>query len=149
LLGEKVTDCIRQKGPANTRPALSLHMLAATLLILLRAAPAQTYSVIYNFTGLDDGGNSRAGLILDQWGSLYATGTSGGTVTGCSSGGACGVVFKLSPPAQNGDPWTESVLYDFQDQDPFPPTSNLVFAPHGNLYGSTAGTDHALYQLVN
>lgn len=99
-------------------------------------------TVLYSFMGLQDGATPFAGLTADPSGALYGTGATGG-FGGCQEGGACGVVFKLSPPAQKGGAWTESVLYNFQDDDPSPPTSNLTFDPAGNLYGTTGGIEDA------
>jgi uncharacterized repeat protein (TIGR03803 family) len=110
-------------------------------------AVAQQHAILYSFTGLSDGGSPMAGLILDSTGALYGTGESGGNYDSCDEGGACGVVFKLTPPLQNGGVWSESVLYEFQYQDPYPPNSNIVFDPAGNMYGATAGGGTFLYQL--
>ncbi len=49
-------------------------------------AQAQTFNVIYNFTGGNDGGIPLAGLVIDAAGNLYGT-----TSTGGSSGGRGGV----------------------------------------------------------
>ena len=80
---------------------LTLMLLAA----LTHLAQAQTYSVIYNFTGGQDGATPLAGVSLDRAGNLYGT-TSGGGFTGgrCSGPGlhGCGTVYDLkhnaSPP---------------------------------------------------
>jgi uncharacterized repeat protein (TIGR03803 family) len=121
---------------------------AAWLLTGTAMAAGPKHTILYSFTGLSDGGSPIAGLILDSTGALYGTGESGGNYNSCDEGGACGVVFKLAPPLQNGGAWTESVLYDFQYQDPYPPNSNLGFDQAGNLYGATAGGSTAVYQLT-
>ena len=68
-----------------------LFFLLVLLLVLLTPQPAQaqTFKVIYNFTGGQDGGAPGAGLTMDRAGNLYGTATGGG-----SSGN--GTVFKLS-----------------------------------------------------
>src|ERR1700685_506712 len=44
----------------------------------------------------------------------------------------------MSPPAQPGGAWTETVLYNFQGgNDGYTPTGDLVFDKTGNLYGVT------------
>jgi len=59
-----------------------------------------TEKVLYSFTGLTDGGNPRAPLILDSTGNLYGTAYSDG-ISGVQCGGSttnsCGVVFKVTP----------------------------------------------------
>jgi uncharacterized repeat protein (TIGR03803 family) len=56
-----------------------------------------TQSVIYNFTGGDDGSGPGAGLTIDNQGNIY-----GMTPTGGAFG--VGVIFKLSPNGAGG--WT-------------------------------------------
>lgn len=99
-------------------------------------------TILYVFKGKDanDGETPAGGVIFDQAGNLYGTTAYGGT-GGCSLLGVtvgCGVVFQLSPPAQKGGPWTESVLYSFQSgKDGYFPSGDLTFDPAGNLYGAT------------
>lgn len=123
---------------------ISLVLFAGTL---VAAGPKQT--VLYNFKGLADGAEPMAGLIFGRAGVLYGTATVGGDYEACNGGGACGVVFTLSPPSQDGGNWTENVLYDFQFQDPYPPNTNLVFDGEGNLYGAAGQSvsPTALFQL--
>jgi len=92
-----------------------------------------TQSVLYSFTGGNDGAHPWAGVILDQSGNLYGTTEFGGNSTSCPSG--CGVVYELLP--SNGG-WTEKVLYTFQNQqDGAQPYAGLIFDSSGNLYGAT------------
>jgi uncharacterized repeat protein (TIGR03803 family) len=94
-----------------------------------------TESVLYKFTGGEDGYNIFAGLILDHAGNLYGTAVNGGI------GGGGGVVFKLTP--QSDGSWTESVLYNFCSitncADGEYPYADLIFDAAGNLYGATVG----------
>src|ERR1700735_1954527 len=46
--------------------------------VLLATAPAQTFSVLHNFTGGIDGSNPFAGLTLDAAGHLYGNSGAGG-----------------------------------------------------------------------
>ena len=94
---------------------------------------AWTESVLYSFTGGNDGRSPQAGLVFDRAGNLYGTTYSGGTSTVCGSG--CGVAFELSPNPSGG--WIESVLHSFNFTDGYRPAGSLVFDSIGNLYGMT------------
>jgi uncharacterized repeat protein (TIGR03803 family) len=98
------------------------------------AARAQSYSVLYTFTGGTDGGSPAAGLIADSAGNLYGTTQSGGNFSSSCIApyDTCGVVFKLD---QAG---TETVLYSFTaGADGLGPSAGLVRDEAGNLYGTT------------
>ena len=99
-----------------------------------------TETVLYSFQGNDggsDGAQPAGDLVFDTDGNLYGvTVGGGGNNPNCLSG--CGTVFELSPPAQEGDPWTESVLYRFTfGEDGGLPGAGLVPDSAGNLYGTT------------
>jgi hypothetical protein len=53
-------------------------------------------TVLYTFSGGGDGGNPTGNLLFDAAGNLY--------------GAAGDVVFQLSPPAEPGQPWTETTI---------------------------------------
>ena len=92
-----------------------------------------TETLLWLFTGGEDGSNPYAGVSLDKSGNLY-----GVTVYGGSAG--AGVAFELSPPAAGQTAWVESVLHNFQsNQDGGAPYGNLIFGPRGVLYGTTFG----------
>jgi uncharacterized repeat protein (TIGR03803 family) len=111
------------------------------------ALPAQkgdpwTETVLYVFKGNSSGdGNTPAGsVIIDSAGNLYGTTGYGGTgdcvLLGTKVG--CGTIYELSPPAQKGGAWTETVLYSFPTaKQGYLPNGNLVFDSVGNLYGAT------------
>ncbi len=99
-----------------------------------------TEATIYQFEGLQDGGIPFAGMTLDQAGDLYGTTAEGGGTT------SNGTVFELSPPAQQGGAWTESVLYNFSASAGQPNTS-VIFDPEGNLYGTTATKNGTVFEL--
>ena len=94
-------------------------------------------TVLYSFTGGNDGGEPGYGpLVFDQAGNLYGTTITGGVGSCSSPAQTCGVVYKLTP--SNGS-WTESVLYSFQGgSDGGNPYAGLIFDEAGNLYGATA-----------
>jgi uncharacterized repeat protein (TIGR03803 family) len=91
-----------------------------------------TESVLYNFTGNEDGAQPYGSLVFDSSGNLYGTTNFGGN-TNCNLG--CGTVFKLAPGSGG---WTESVLYPFTgESDGGEPSARLLFDSSGNLYGTT------------
>lgn len=103
-------------------------MFAFMLGIVSLAAPpaqGQSFSVIYSFTGSNDGANPLAGFIIDRLGNLYGTTNSGGNF-------GAGVVFELSSTGH------EIVLHHFAGgTDGANPQSRLVADKAGNLYGTT------------
>ena len=95
--------------------------------ILTPKAPAQTFSVIHNFTGGNDGGGPLSGFVSDGAGNLYGTTNSGGPTNH-------GLVYRLN---KNG---LETVMYNFKDgSDGAYPDGGLVRDKMGNLYGTTTG----------
>ncbi len=101
---------------------------AAAVVLLLATAQAQSFSVLYRFTGGADGARPDTGVVMDAGGGLYGTAFLGGT--------GHGTVFSLKP---RGTGWTLGVLYTFTGgTDGANPLSRVVFGPDGALYGSTA-----------
>jgi hypothetical protein len=101
-----------------------------------------TETLIYQFQGeaSKDASVPTSGLIFDNEGNLYGVTAYGGTGDCVLLGikGGCGTVYKLSPPAQQGGAWTETILHSFQGgNDGYFPWGNLVFDKEGNLYGAT------------
>jgi len=90
-------------------------------------------SVLYSFSGGSDGGNPVAGVVIDKMGRLFGTTSTGGN--GRPDPG--GVIFRLDPPENEGDPWTERVLHAFGGPDGFRSLSRLV-RRGGAMYGSTS-----------
>jgi len=96
-----------------------------------------SYTVLYTFSGLGDGGLPQASLTLDANGSLYGTTQNGGVGTGCSGLG-CGVAFRLTPPQPPSGTWTETVLHTFRGgSEGYVPWGKLVIGKAGWLYGAT------------
>jgi len=88
-----------------------------------------TETVLYAFSGGDDGGYPYAGLIFDAAGNLYGT-----TVLGGNRG--FGVVFELMHTS-NGM-WKEKVLHAFTGgKDGGQLSGRLIFDERGSLYGDT------------
>jgi uncharacterized repeat protein (TIGR03803 family) len=97
---------------------------------------AWTETVLYSFAGGNDGASPHSDLIFDKAGNLYGTTVFGGDQYHCTGG--CGTVFQLAPPATQGAPWTEHVLYRFTGgSDGRNPWAGLIMDSTGNLYGTT------------
>jgi uncharacterized repeat protein (TIGR03803 family) len=94
---------------------------------LSRSGNDWTESVLWSFSGGNDGGDPFSGVILDHAGNLYGTTAYGGTE-------ASGVVYELSP---SGSGWTQKILYNFTGEDNGPPVGGLIMDADGNLYGTT------------
>lgn len=108
-----------------------------------------TYTVLYAFTGLSDGGYPEASVTFGRDGRLYGTTSRGGP----GGFGGNGVVFALTPPATPGGTWTEEVLYTFQGKpDGANPDGPVILGSKGEIYGTTpAGgtdTDGTLFRLT-
>jgi len=107
--------------------AVAIVLLVSTA-IITSTAQAQTYQVLYNFTGGQDGAYPEAGLTMDRAGNLYGTAYQGGGMNR-------GTVFKL---ARKGSGWVFSPLYSFTGrEDGGAPIARVVFGPDGSLYGTT------------
>jgi len=94
-----------------------------------------TETRLYTFSFGADGAEPEGPLAMDGQGALYGTAEIGGTH--CAKFRGCGTVFKLSPPAVPGRPWSFSAVYHFQGgaggQQPF---NGVIYDKSGNLYGS-------------
>ncbi len=89
-----------------------------------------TETVLYRFTGTNDGASPQGELTFDSAGNLYGTAQSGG-----ASG--AGVVYKLTP---SGGGWTQSVIYTPQNNgDGAIPRDGVALDSAGNLYGVFQG----------
>lgn len=100
-------------------------------------------SVLYTFTGGNDGDSPHGGVVFGSDGNLYGT-----TLFGGSTG--YGVVFNLTPA---GPPWNENVLYTFQGgSDGGGPVGGVIFDGAGNMYGTTslagAGGGGTVFELT-
>ncbi len=119
--------------PLNPRGAALLGaMLFALVLAAGHSAKAQTFTVLHNFTGGQDGAAPLAGLTMDAAGNLYGT-AEGGGLRLCPGG--CGTAYRLKRAGAN---WIFEGLYQFTggDDGAFP-RARVVFGPGGSLYGTT------------
>ena len=116
----------------------TLKILATAVVFLLSctvatAAFAQTFTVLYSFTGGADGSNPSEGVVRDSGGNLYGTTQYGGSGN-CSQYGVngCGTVFKVTNQG------TETVLYSFKGgSDGEYPWGGLALNKKGDLFGTT------------
>ncbi len=94
-----------------------------------------TQTLLYSFTGGNDGAYPISKLVFDPAGDLYGTTSqSGANCVYCSGGG--GTVFMLSP-SSNGT-WNETTLHSFGTPgDGSGPVAGLTIDSAGNLYGTT------------
>lgn len=110
--------------------AVVMAVLIGTTMVGVPRAQAQTYTVLHEFTGGDDGGYPQSALVIDRAGNLYGTAVLGGR-----SGE--GVVFKME---HSGSGWTLQPLYSFYGgSDGAAPWGPLTMAADGSLYGTTLG----------
>jgi hypothetical protein len=94
--------------------------------------------VLYSFCSLPgciDGAGPAAGLIADKQGELFGTAQAGGV--GCPQNSGCGIVFKLTPPANGRTVWKETVLHRFGGTDGANPYAGLIADKEGALFGTT------------
>jgi len=98
---------------------------------------------LYSFTGSPDGQHPLARVIIGPDGALYGTTQLGGQVG--QIGDDCGVVYRLTPPANSPHsaiyPWNETILYSPSGQGDdgcdLINAGGLAFDRSGNLYGTT------------
>ncbi len=84
-------------------------------------------TVLYNFTGGDDGFGPGGGVVFDKAGNLYGTTPDGGQF-------AEGVVYELSP---QGGSWTQTVIHAFTggNDGAVGSLGSLLLDASGNFYG--------------
>jgi uncharacterized repeat protein (TIGR03803 family) len=122
---------------SRRKPARLALMLGMIFLATHSVAAAQTLTTLYSFQSSTDAVFVDAPLIIDTAGNLYGISSSGGTGT-CNYGNYCGTFFEISPPAVAGNPWTETIIYNFNVQG-YVPQGTLVMDKTGSIYLTTAG----------
>jgi uncharacterized repeat protein (TIGR03803 family) len=94
---------------------------------LTKSGGTWTQSVLYNFTGGNDGSGPGAGLTFDRKGNLYGMAPTGGEF-------GVGVIYKLAPDGSGG--WTQSVLHAFTGgADGATGSAGRLMVSSGRLYG--------------
>jgi uncharacterized repeat protein (TIGR03803 family) len=116
---------------------LSAALLVAVLMLggaVLTSAQTEAMLHIFKSSSVTDGFGPYSGLVADKSGALYGVTASGGTY-------AYGSVYKLSPPAEAGGAWKETVLYSFtgglDGGDPL--CSLYIDNTTHKIYGTAAG----------
>jgi len=100
-----------------------------------------TKTLLYSFVLEGSGAVPAAPPIFDKKGNLYGTATVGGDNNH-------GTAYQLTPPAAQGDPWTETTLHSFRGaKDGSSPYAALLLGRDGVLYGTTAL--NGAYELGN
>ena len=121
------------------RAGLALVPLMVLALVALQPVRAQSYTVLYTFTGGADGGTPMAMPIL-YGGNVYGTTSGGGA-------GDSGTVYVLNVKAHK-----EEALHTFTGTDGTGPLGGLVQDSSGNFYGVAykGGTnnDGTLFKLT-
>jgi uncharacterized repeat protein (TIGR03803 family) len=104
---------------------------------LTRSGGRWTESVLWSFTGGNDGSGPLSGVIFDSAGNLYGTTAFGGNFAG--------TVYELSP-SQSG--WVETTLYSFTANDYGNGSGGLIMDAQGDLFGITGDLQSgAAYEL--
>src|SRR5438270_6901168 len=104
-----------------------LVLASATALagVTIPGAQAQTFSVVHNFTGGNDGANPVTGFLMNSKGMLFGTASAGGHA-------GLGVVYKL------GGTGAVTVLHSFRGgSDGATPNGGVIEDASGALYGTT------------
>ncbi len=116
---------------AQTMLAFAFGLSLAAMLV--QQAHAQTYTVLYTFTGGTDGGEPYAGVIRDRAGNLYGTTYASGDLNACGLFKGCGVVYKLDPFGN------ETVIHTFEggSDGREPEWGNLLVDKAGDLWDTT------------
>jgi uncharacterized repeat protein (TIGR03803 family) len=95
------------------------------------------YEDIFHFHGGDGGAFPSLAVVFDAQGNLYGSASYEGKET-CPKGVECDVVFKLSPPTENGKFWTETVLHTFLGTpDGAWISGSVTVDGKGNVYGTS------------
>lgn len=102
---------------------LTAALLLCVLMVLLAPAHAQSYSVIYNFGGGNDGGYPLSGLTLAGTSRFY--------------GGDGDAIFMLRKMGTN---WTLLPIFEFNGTNGTGIWGRLTIGPDGTLYGASLET---------
>lgn len=108
------------------RLARSISFVTLGMAIWFVSARAQTYSLLYTFTGGPEGGYPAQRLTVDSVGNIYGSTDDGGGPSGC------GTIFKI----RKGDRF--SVLYTFLDRADGCDAHALIRDGSGNIYGTAS-----------
>jgi uncharacterized repeat protein (TIGR03803 family) len=110
---------------------------SGTVFTLSHASGVWKESVIYRFTGADDGGAPGA-IAFSPSGELFGI-TNYGAPAGCNNLDGCSQIFKLT---HGSGGWTVSAVYPTPLREPS--LGGLIFDKNGSLFGAT--TDDHYFQ---
>jgi len=96
---------------------------AANAGVVFKVSPVDGESVVYAFSGGDDGANPSSGLTPDPSGNLYGVTSWGGAFAG-------GVIYELDPAGNF------MVVHSFTSSEGYNPAGSLAMDSDGNLYGT-------------
>lgn len=137
----------RLRSRVDLWSTLGAIAIALVMIVVATQVEAQTYNVIYSFSGCADGNTPLGTLAIDRAGNLYGMTGVGGS--GCGNDGS-GVVFRLK---KAGNGWVETPLHTFTGPDGAVPEDfgGLTIGPDGSLYGTTrdggAGDTGVVFRL--
>ncbi len=98
-----------------------------------QAGGAWSQTVLYTFpSDASQGCVPLAPVLFDAAGNLYGTTYLGGKFH------QVGTIFELSPPAIQGQPWTQTVLFNFNGTGGRFPQAGLTMAANGVLFGTAS-----------
>jgi uncharacterized repeat protein (TIGR03803 family) len=89
-----------------------------------------TESVLYSFTGGNDGDTPTVGVVFDQHGNLFGTASNGGQYS-------YGTIYQLTPA---GSGWTENTLHAFTGLEDGTFPAGLRSDGAGNVFGLAEGS---------
>jgi len=112
----------------RTRTVALISLMTLAVVLTLPTAQAQTFNVLYSFTGGLDGSSPWGQLAMDRAGNFYTGTMEGGNDTGS------GAASKLEP-ASGG--WLLQPLYDFDGGNDDGVQPQVVVASNGVVFGST------------
>ena len=105
-------------------PTFAMALICLLTMLAIRSAQAQTFRVIHNFTGQNDGGYPNGNLAIDGAGDLYDTAAFGQY--------DLGIVFKLM---KRNSSWLLTPLYAFQGgADGAYPYEGVTLDQNGTVY---------------
>ena len=108
--------------------ALTSLLTLAVLLAILPSAQAQTFDVLYNFTGGLDGSSPWGQLAVGSAGNFYTGTMEGGNNTGS------GAAISVKPVSGS---WLLQGLYDFNGGSDDGVQPQVVVASNGAVFGAT------------
>jgi uncharacterized repeat protein (TIGR03803 family) len=136
-MGDRARGWVASVGKTWVKAAVkSLVVLFVVTVFAASMMWAQTYTVIHNFTGGQDGASPMAGLTIDRAGNLYGTANYGGNTGGNCGGAGCGTVYRLTSLNSS---WVLAPLYSFAGgtDGANPQAANVVIGSDGTVYSTT------------